>query len=184
MSNFLIVGGKRGLSKALTDQIIAHKQEVVLVEREQWELQRPITLLPFIQAFSGKHIIICAHIGFMIGEVLDLLIRNSEKTTNIMIIGSMVSETQRSYYYPYYLEKKNYDEVVRQFQLSNKERSISIIKPGLIDTEAVQGKQGEKMAPGSAAKAILDLINISERQELNLISVSFTANQKENSTDT
>ena len=183
MSNFLIVGGKRGLSKALAEQIIEHNKGVILVEREQWDLQRPTTLLPFIQDFSGKHIIICAHIGFMIGEVLDLLIKNSEKSTRIIIIGSMVSETQRSYYYPYYLEKKNYDEVVRQFQLSNKDRSISIIKPGLIDTEAVQEKQGQKIAPSSAAKAILDLINISEKQELNLISVSFTANQKENSSD-
>ena len=180
MGNFLIVGGKRGLSKALADRIIKHDHEVILVEREQWDVQRPITLLPFLRNFSGKHIIICAHIGFMIGEVLDLLVKNSEQSTNIMIIGSMVSETQRSYYYPYYLEKKNYDEVVRQFQLSNKERSISIIKPGLIDTEAVQEKQGDKMPPNSAAKAIWDLINISEQQNLNLISVSFTANQKEN----
>ena len=63
MGNFLIVGGKRGLSKALADRIIKHDHEVILVEREQWDVQRPITLLPFLRNFSENILLSALTLG-------------------------------------------------------------------------------------------------------------------------
>ena len=174
MDKYLIIGGRRGLSGSLNDVLADSGSYVSLVERSKWDPKQPKTLSPFLEKKAFDCVVVCAHIGFEIGEVLSFLIEATPQNTVIVVIGSMVSETQRTEYYPYQLEKQNYDATVRQLQLQHRERQISLLKPGLIDTDFVKDKSGIKMCPKEVALMLIECFRIMDMHKFNLISIAFT----------
>ena len=173
----LIIGGAKGLGSALCDvfgEISDCPRIVRSISRGDWTLSSPQTLQPFLNP-QPDLIIVCAHLGYQIGDVLKFLVESTDGRVDFIVIGSMVSETQRDHYYRYQLEKLNLDHVVRQLQLSNRERSIMLVKPGLIDTESVRLKSGKKMDPRVVAKIILSTYFNSKQSNTSVISLGFTA---------
>jgi NAD(P)-dependent dehydrogenase (short-subunit alcohol dehydrogenase family) len=170
----VIIGSKRGLGKALTSQFMRLGFCVREVNRENWSKDSASSLENFIGC-EPSLIIINAHLEFSLGSVLDYILKHTEQKVDILVIGSMSSETQRDYYYPYQLEKSYAKQVVRQFQRMYQDRRILIVKPGLIDTDMVVESHGKKMALEDVAVFISKTWTLSKLLKINVLTLGFTA---------
>jgi len=171
----LIFGARRGIGTAIFKTWESSGWNVSTIERGQWDPSNPETLRELLTKYQFDLVIINAHVGYYLGPLLEYLMYVSKQSCDIIILGSMASLTQRQHYYAYQLEKKHYDECVRQFQMQFKDRMITLFRPGLTDTELVREKDGVKMDPSIVATIIWDLYQMSKTHHISFISSSFTA---------
>lgn len=170
----LIVGGHRGLSLSIFEVFASNGLNPTLLTKGEWDANEPNSLDQHFTEKKYDYIVVCAHLGYNLGSVLEKVISLTDDRSSILVIGSMVSNSDREFYYPYQLEKLNYDATVRQFQRQHKDRIISIFRPGLIDTDLVATKNGVKMNPDVVAHILLDAINIMLMRNINILSINFT----------
>ncbi len=170
--NILIIGAARGLGAGLKNIFSDHQFKVSTIEKDAWKSLSANYQQLALNDYSL--ILVNAHLAYELGEFLDYLFKTTAEETDLIIIGSMITQTQKSEWNQYQLEKIYYDQCIRQFQLQYKNRFILLVRPGLIDTDLVMDKVGKKMPIEVAARYICESYLLAKKCDVKAISSSFT----------
>lgn len=172
MNKVLIIGSSRGLGMGLKSIFSDYDFDVSTIERDLWESLHCNYENLLLEDYSL--ILVNAHLAYELGGFLNHVMKVTPNTTDLIVIGSMITQTQKQEWDEYQLEKIYCDQCVRQFQLQYKNRFISLVRPGLIDTDFVADKMGVKMPIQVAAKYICESYLLAKKCNVKAISSSFT----------
>ena len=172
-SSALVIGGSKGIGKAFVEYFQSSGINVgCLNSKEYAEIKNEKSLQSHLN--DTDICVLNAHLGFQTVEIfLNIVKFWRGKKKNIVVIGSITSDMRKDKINVYNLEKKAIEESVLQVQLETSRPSVTLVKPGWVDTDLVKHiKSKNKMPPKSLVETTMSTLLTCEHRDLVLKSIS------------